>query len=236
MPAKAGHLPSLHLHCYDPNTVQLALDKVKGRSSLAVRRVRIKKKKIQRSPAFLFTRSVSLLSLAQFQLYHGAWPLLSQGCPREAAEPPGPGSCAPDSPAATVLWGVESRRSSLIFPLLLFARGAGKTKGKVYRGPGGTVTGHRELRCPRGQHSRQGCRLALGCVGLTRAKTDRSWVACLPCKMVTVCILTHSPRHCSRQNAQQHLGLRTLRARINFHFRGSYMECKMVPPLGSLTT
>ena len=137
-------------------------------------------------------------------------------------------------PAAAVLWGVESRRSSLIFPLLPFARGARKTKGKVYHRPGGTVTGHRELRCPQGQHSRQGCRLALGCVGLTRAKTDRSWVASLPRKVVMVCILTHSPRHCSQQNGQQHLGLRTLRARINFHFRGSYMECKMVPPLGSL--
>lgn len=113
MPAKAGHLPSLHLHCYDPNTVQLALDKVKGRSSLVVRRVRIKKKKIQRSPAFLFTRSVSLLSLAQFQLYHGAWPLLSQGCPREAAEPPGPGSCAPDSPCSncSVGSGVKEKQS-----------------------------------------------------------------------------------------------------------------------------
>ena len=216
--------------------MELALDKVKGPNSLVVRRVRIKKKKIQRIPAFLLIPSISLsFPFLKSNGTMGLGPCSHRGVHGELRSRQGQAAVLRISPAATVLWGVESRRSSLIFPLLLFARGAGKTKGKVYCGPGGTVTGHRELRCPWGQHSWQGCRLALGCVGLTRAKTDWSWVACLPCKVVTVCILTHSPRHCSRQNGQQHLGLRTLRARINFHFRGSYMECKMVPPLGSLT-
>lgn len=59
MPAEAGHLTSLHPHCYDPNTLWLALNKAKGRSSLVVR-VRVKKKKTQRSPAFLLTPGVSL--------------------------------------------------------------------------------------------------------------------------------------------------------------------------------
>lgn len=155
-------------------------------------------------------------------------------------EPPRPGSCALGSACSSrsVGSGVKEKQSDLSTSSICYRGRENKRKSVLWT----RRHCHRAqgTKMPSGSHSRQGCRVALGCAAqllcaLTRAKTDRSWVACLPRKVVTVCILTHSSRHCGRQNGQQHLGLRTLRARINFHFRGSYMECKMVPPLGSLT-
>ena len=135
MPAETGHLTSLHPPCYDPNTLWLALNKAKGQSSLVVRRVRVKKKKIQRSSAFLLTPGVSLLEShsafpSQLQLYSGAWPLLSQGCPWGAAEPPWPGSCAPDSACSSrsVGSGVMEKQSDLSTSSIHLLEGQGKQK------------------------------------------------------------------------------------------------------------
>lgn len=122
----------------------------------------------------------------------GLGPLLSQGCPQGAAEPPGPGSCVRISPAAAARWeGVKEKQSD--FSTLPFVRGAGKQRKSVPK----WTRGH----CHRAQGTKMPLRvntagrdadLLWDVQGLTHAGY-RLIPGLVSRKVVMVCILTHSP-------------------------------------------